>query len=297
MATTPGFAGSGSDRSLPAEASQRLRDILERFGAAWRQDQRPRIRDYLADIDSERLALLVELVREDLEQRLRAGEAVRVEMYLEGFPELANDSGVAADLIAAEFVLREGRGEAPRLEDYLGRFPQQAEVLPQRVADRRAWAIGRAEAPTLSPGVPAPEAATLQPAAHPGSEAVAEEMPPDTGPAVAGYEVQGRLGKGGMGVVYKARQLALDRLVALKMILHAEHAGPEERQRFRSEAQAVARLQHPNIVQVHEVGECNGLPYFSLEFCPGGSLADKLDGTPWEAQAAARLIEALARAM
>jgi hypothetical protein len=100
-----------------------------------------------------------------------------------------------------------------------------------------------------------------------------------------------------MGVVYQARQLGLDRIVALKMIRHAEHAGPEERERFRTEAQAVARLQHPNIVQIHEVGECQGLPYFSLEFCPGGSLADKLDGTPWEPTAAARLVETLARAV
>jgi WD40 repeat protein len=100
-----------------------------------------------------------------------------------------------------------------------------------------------------------------------------------------------------MGVVYRARQAALDRLVALKMILHAEHAGQAERRRFQTEAQAVARLQHPNIVQVYEVGESAGRPYFSLEFCGGGSLADQFDGTPWEAQRAARLVQTLARAM
>jgi WD40 repeat protein len=132
---------------------------------------------------------------------------------------------------------------------------------------------------------------------HQGQARPAEGTAADGLPAVPGYEVLGVLGKGGMGVVYKARQVGLDRIVALKMIRSAQEAGPEERERFRTEAQAVARLQHPHIVQVHEVGECQGLPYFSLEFCPGGSLKDKLDGTPWEAKSAARLVETLARAM
>src|SRR5581483_6274417 len=93
-------------------------------------------------------------------------------------------------------------------------------------------------------------------------------------PAVPGYEVLGLLGRGGMGIVYKVRQVAADRIVALKMILHGVHADDEVLQRFRSEAQAVARLQHPNIVQVHEVGEYAGVPFFSLEFCGGGNLDD-----------------------
>jgi serine/threonine-protein kinase len=100
-----------------------------------------------------------------------------------------------------------------------------------------------------------------------------------------------------MGVVYKARQTALGRVVALKMILHAEHAGDDLRRRFRTEAEAVARLQHPNIVGVYDVGECGGLPYFALEFCGGGSLAGQLDGTPWAAKRAAELVTTLASAM
>ncbi len=111
------------------------------------------------------------------------------------------------------------------------------------------------------------------------------------------YELLEEIGRGGMGVVYKARQVALGRLVALKMILAGGHAGQTERARFRTEAEAVARLQHPNIVQIHEVGEHDGLAYFSLEYCPGGSLAQHLAGTPLPPREAARLIEALARAV
>jgi tetratricopeptide (TPR) repeat protein/predicted Ser/Thr protein kinase len=116
-------------------------------------------------------------------------------------------------------------------------------------------------------------------------------------PAIPGYEVLGVLGRGGMGVVYQARQTALRRLVALKMILAGGHATDEQRARFRTEAEAAARLQNPNVVQIHEVGEHDGLPFFSLEFVDGGSLAKRLDGTPWPPRQAAQLVEVLARAV
>jgi WD40 repeat protein/tRNA A-37 threonylcarbamoyl transferase component Bud32 len=114
---------------------------------------------------------------------------------------------------------------------------------------------------------------------------------------VPGYEIVSELGRGGMGVVYKARQIKLNRLVALKMILSGVHAGAAALARFRTEGEASARLQHPNIVQVYEVGEQGGLPYFSLEFCAGGSLERKLNGTPLSPGEAAELVETLARAM
>jgi WD40 repeat protein len=114
---------------------------------------------------------------------------------------------------------------------------------------------------------------------------------------VPGYEIVRQLGRGGMGVVYQARDLALGRAVALKMILAGAHAGAEELARFRTEAEAVARVQHSNIVQIHEVGEHGGYPYFSLEFCPGGSLDRRLGGTPMDPREAAVLVQTLARAM
>ncbi len=97
-------------------------------------------------------------------------------------------------------------------------------------------------------------------------------------PQIPGYEVKSVEGRGGVGVVYRARHLLLDRTVALKMLLSGEFAGAAERKRFQREALAVARLSHPHVVQIHDLGEWEGRPYFTMEFVEGGTLAQKLDG-------------------
>jgi tetratricopeptide (TPR) repeat protein len=116
-------------------------------------------------------------------------------------------------------------------------------------------------------------------------------------PRIRGYEVQALLGQGGMGIVYKARQLRLNRFVALKMLSAGAYAGPPERARFQREAEAVASLRHPNIVQVYDVGDHDGCPYFTMELLEGGSLAQSLAGTPQPARQAAALLATLAEAM
>jgi WD40 repeat protein/tetratricopeptide (TPR) repeat protein/predicted Ser/Thr protein kinase len=118
--------------------------------------------------------------------------------------------------------------------------------------------------------------------------------------AIEGYEIVKELGRGGMGVVYLARHLGLGRVVALKMIRAGGHASEQELQRFRAEAEAVAALQHPHIVQLFDFGQHDDLPFFTLEFVPGGSLADLLrrsgSPAPLPPPHAARLVEQLARA-
>jgi WD40 repeat protein/serine/threonine protein kinase len=219
----------------------------------------------------------------------------------------ASSESALADLVSL-WQRRRAEGQAPTPTELCRDRPELLPELEQRIAavERMAdLADAIQETVTVTPassevsGVH--EGATLDreamlPPVSPGQVAPAVETLAD-GPVVPGYELLGVLGKGGMGIVYKARQRGLGRVVALKMILHADHADEEERQRFQTEAEAVARLQHPNIVQIHEVGEHKGLPYFSLEFCPGGGLADKLNGTPLTPQEAARLVQTLAVAM
>jgi tRNA A-37 threonylcarbamoyl transferase component Bud32 len=122
-------------------------------------------------------------------------------------------------------------------------------------------------------------------------------VPPAVAPTFGDYELLDKLGEGGMGIVYKARQVSLNRIVALKMIVAGSHARQTDLARFRAEAEAVAALQHPNIVHIHEVGQRDGVPYLSLEFVAGGTLAQRLNGTPWTDADAARLVAALAQAM
>jgi serine/threonine protein kinase/uncharacterized caspase-like protein len=122
--------------------------------------------------------------------------------------------------------------------------------------------------------------------------------PPGPPPVeIPGYEILEVLGRGGMGVVYKARQVALNRIVALKMILAGGHAGADAFARFRREAEAIARLQHPHILQIYDLGEQAGLPWFAMEFCDGGSLSRRLRESPPQAEESVRLVEALARAV
>lgn len=116
-------------------------------------------------------------------------------------------------------------------------------------------------------------------------------------PEVEGFEILEVIGHGGMGVVYKARQKGLNRIVALKMVLAGVNASPLNLARFRAEAEAVAHLDHPNIVQIYEIGEQDRSPFLALEYIGGGSLADQLDGTPVPARQAAQLVMALAHAV
>ncbi len=114
-------------------------------------------------------------------------------------------------------------------------------------------------------------------------------------PRVAGFEILEEIGRGGMGVVYRARHVRLNRIVALKMILAGGHASAAELQRFRVEAEAIAQLQHPNVVQIYSVGEQGGRPFFALEYVDGGSLGQKVAGRKLKAHKAAALVEQLAR--
>jgi serine/threonine protein kinase len=182
---------------------------------------------------------------------------------------------VTLDDLVSRWQQGQRDGRPVPLEELCADCPERLDEVKQRLQALASMAsfLGLASAPPseTAPLPPRPnqpangqangapsEAAPLAPNPEPATDGQAEAR------SIPGYEVLGELGRGGMGVVYKARQAKLNRVVALKMILSGAHAGEADRQRFLAEAEAVARLQHPNIVQIHEIGEADGHPFFSL---------------------------------
>jgi serine/threonine-protein kinase len=195
-------------------------------------------------------------------------------------------------------------GRAPDPQEVLARHPDLGDELTAFFADQDSLGGLLAPLRTPAPGVLATheEPGHDQDTTGPYQPQEQEEVDGTPGsaaplPAVPGYEVLGVLGQGGMGVVYKARHVDLNRLTALKMIRWQRLADGAVRARFRTEARAVAQLDHPNLVRVYEYGEAAGQPYFALEFVAGGSLAERCKDSPLPPRAAAALMAQLAAAV
>jgi serine/threonine protein kinase/tetratricopeptide (TPR) repeat protein len=213
-------------------------------------------------------------------QRWQEGRPSPIEDFMRQDPELQSNAELMLDLIYNEVRLREEAGQAPDLDDYRRRFPELKPLLDIQFEVHEAMGRGN-----YLPEMSLDETVLDSPwAARPL-------------PSAPGYEVLAELGRGAMGVVYKARHLRLNRLVALKMILTGDHAGARERARFEAEARAIARLQHPHIVQIYEFGEHEGRPYVCLELASAGNLAQRLQKQPLSTRSAAALLEMLARAV
>jgi serine/threonine-protein kinase len=188
----------------------------------------------------------------------------------------------ALELIIAGYLEEVEAGRAPDRAAIMARRPDLAEDLVEFFADHDR--LRR---------VAEPLRAVAQAARVDGLEG----DPTPAGNRIGDYELIEEIARGGMGVVYEARQIGLNRLVALKMILAGRFASPAEVRRLRAEAEAVAELDHPHIVPVHEVGEHDGLPYFSMRLVRGGSLADRLERFAGDPRAAAALVATVARAV
>jgi eukaryotic-like serine/threonine-protein kinase len=202
--------------------------------------------------------------------RLGEAELARVCAHLGDCPECCRriDQLAAADPLLARLQQSASRREETPVS------PAQRRLAVRAL---RRWQAARADTESKDAG----------------TEPVILPMPAQVGD----YDVLAEVGRGGMGVVYKARHRGLHRLAALKMILAGEFASPAQKLRFRLEAELAARVRHPNIVQVYEIGSYQGRPFLALEWVEGGSLAGRLDGQPWPPGEAASLLETLARAI
>lgn len=229
---------------------------------------------------------LLTRLKADQCNRWQLGESAYVETYLRAYPQLQADPQAILELIDNEIVLRRERGATPTSAEYLQRFREFETSLRQRFQARPVE-----DSPIHTRIVPNSSCKLAE--ESPFFTARTEETLPD----VPGYQVLSELGRGGMGVVYKARHNRLKRFVALKMIVAGAYAGPHLQTRIRTEAEAAARLQHPNIVQIYEVGDHETLPFLALEFVDGGSLEQKASRQALPPHEAARLVEALAHAI
>lgn len=206
-----------------------------------------------------------------------AGTQPRVEEFLNDVPAERRAETVR-ELLKVDVHYRQRTPDHPSVAEYRSRFPDVDSVwLRALLAPPSSRALRESPEAMFAPKPSSNDLSVL--------------------PSVPGYEVLELIGHGGMGVVYKARQLNLNRLVALKMVLAGELAGPETLARFRAEARAVAQLQHPNLVQIYEVGEHGGRPYLAFEYIAGGGLDQRLRGEPQPPSAAAKLIKTLANAI
>jgi tetratricopeptide (TPR) repeat protein len=269
-------------------ADQKGRNDLARcLWGLWRQGRQPSVEDFLADADIRDPDRIVAVLRVDQWERCRLGQRVPAEDYLDAFPAVRDQAEHAVELVLAEYLVREELGERPALEEYVCRFPQYAEALELQLLLHQAMAADSGPVTGLADGT---MAVGTRCEIHSGASS--ERLP-----VIPGYEILGVLGRGGMGVVYRAWQDRLNRSVAVKMVHAGAQADPKVLSRFRVEAEAVARLQHPSIVQIHEVGQHAGSPYLVLELVDGRSLAEWLAGTPRPVRQAAELLETLARAV
>ncbi len=258
-------------------------ELVQAFEQAWADGKRPALEDYLPPGGDWPWAALAELVHAELEFRLKAGEAVRVEEYWRRYPRLHEETDAALELIEAELCLRRRRESDLKCAEYLERFPQYADELKQvwqrLILDDAG--DGRFASTALFPNAqPAADATTLGGRTRLGR-----------------YELLEVVGRGAFGIVYRARDAELGRVAAVKVPRPDGVELPEEAERFLREARSAAQLQHPHIATLLHVGQDHGTCFLVYEFIHGRTLAAALAEAPWVPRRAAELTAQVAEAL
>jgi serine/threonine protein kinase/tetratricopeptide (TPR) repeat protein len=222
------------------------------------------------------------------------GVRLSVAELLQGTP-FQDDREARLDLVYSEVVILDELGEKPALDDYIHGYPDLAEDLELHFEIHRALndqLLIDDDQPLVTTGNNYAEDSLPEPAAKTRRQKTHEPIR-----QLSDYEIGEQIGQGGMAVVYKARHRVLNRDVALKMFRPGRLPTEREILRFQTEAEAIARLAHPNIVQIFEIGQIDGLPFLAIELAEQGTLAQKLQQFSYTPRAAAELIETLAKAM
>ena len=256
---------------------RRIDQICDEFEACWTAGDRPSLFDFLKQaVGVDQVTLLHELLAIDIEYRNRLTMPVIAEEYAVFGQEAVQ---LAARVIAE---LRSSRAQELRMSES---SDEDLTLLPKQTGfmDEAAFAsIAQRD-----------EFATIPPRANAGTSTSLNAKVRYFGD----YELLEEIARGGMGVVYKARQTNLNRIVALKMILAGQLASEEEVQRFRTEAEAAANLDHPGIVPIYEIGQHEGQHFFSMGYVDGCSLADRVRNGPLPPKEAAELTKKIAEAI
>ena len=245
-------------RELSAQDRQKLDELLSNFHSTWEPGRLDRALHQLPVDIPYRLAAVTGLAAIDLEMRWQKGDYVRVEEYLEKYPELGTPDNVSVELLLAEYFSHERYESAPDFTAFLSRFPQQADDVRRLVT--------LAKSPRVS-------GHRSKPSGNTSIHAQQAEDGPQLPEQFDRYRIQKKLGQGGMGTVYLAYDTRLDRKVALKVPKFAPGHNAENLERFYREARATATITHPNLCPLYDVGEINGTPYLTMAYIEGWPLS------------------------
>ncbi len=290
----------------PQNEWDRLEEIIERFEEAWQRGQRPAIDQYLQGADIEPRRLVLELAHADLECRLKAGEAVRAETYFERYPEIAADREGALGLIAAEFKLRRRCESDLTPAEYERRFPQYREELPARLQQirQREPHLSHLNCPHCHKAIPLSEGAGEKELTCSSCGGTFRFDLPHTPawsplalPRLGQFELLKEVGQGAFGTVYRARDAHLGRIVAVKVPRNGRWLTAADEDRFVREARNAARLSHPGIVPVYEVGRDAPVPFLVTAYVDGVTLAMTLTRRRFGFREAAEVIAQVADAL
>jgi tetratricopeptide (TPR) repeat protein len=292
------------ERELESSIWSKREELIRRFEAAWDDGSDPDIDAFVNASKAAAKDVVGELVHADLECRLKRGEAVRVEGYFERYPFLFDEHSTALDLILSEFRIRSRANGQVDPGEYVERFPRYAGEIRARLGESKPKSPSSLSCPTCRQPVVVADKGTAQTLS---CGACGNRFQVDFGPiATLGADGQSTLGRfrlleevgqGAFGTVYRARDSQLDRVVALKVPRGGSRLTPVDYDRFEREARSAARLMHPGIVPVHDVGRVDSIPFIVSAFVTGTTVADAIKAKRFSFARTAEITAQIAEAL